>query len=851
MTEGLRVEDIRGLSDDEASRILRSGGYNEIPSAKKRSLFSIAFGILKEPMFLLLIAGGAIYLFLGDTEEALMLLFFVFVVMGITFYQERKTERALEALRDLSSPRALVIRSGVQRRIAGREVVEGDYVILAEGDRVPADAVVLSSSNIMVDESLLSGEPVPVRKASGDGGLQIGRPGGEDTPFVYSGTLIVQGHGVALVKSTGTRTELGKIGKALQSIDADDDPLGQETGRLVRSFAIGGLILCSIVVVVWGMTTSDWLGGLLAGIALAMAVLPEEIPVVFTIFLAIGAWRMSKKHVLTRRLQAIKTLGAATVLCVDKTGTITLNRMSLTRIFTGGKYCDINPQSQKTLPDEFHELIEYSILASQENPFDPMEKGIRQVGERVLSGTEHIHKNWALVREYPLSRSLLALSHVWKSPDGREYIIAAKGAPEAVADLCHLSREKIAKLSANITEMANDGLRVLGVARAKFAKEALPGEQHDFHFEFIGLIGFTDPVRPGIANAIKECYSAGIRTVMITGDYPGTAQNVARQIGLKAPDDVITGIELAALNPQDLAQRVRTINIFARVVPEQKLLLVNALKANGEVVAMTGDGVNDAPALKSAHIGVAMGGRGTDVAREASALVILDDDFSSIVSAVRMGRRILDNLRKALAYIFAVHVPIAGMSLLPLLLRWPMALYPAHIAFLELIIDPACSVVFEAEREEPEVMRRPPRKMGEPLFKKRDIVLSVAQGLMVLIIVAGVYSITLSNGGSQDKARALAFTTMVVANLGLIVTNRSWSHTVVDILKVPNKALMWVFTATTLSMALVLYVPYLSALFRFESPTAAELVLCAAAGAVSVLWFEGLKAMNKRWKAVL
>jgi P-type Ca2+ transporter type 2C len=845
MKEGLDVEGMTGLTEEEAARRLRADGYNEIPSTKSRSVFAIAFEVVREPMFLLLLAGGLIYLLLGDEEEAVMLLFFVFVVMGITFYQERKTERALEALRDLSSPRALVIRSGAQRRIPGREVVRGDYIVLEEGDRVPADAVVLVSSNIMVDESLLTGESVPVRKSSGDASLDMARPGGEDLPFVYSGTLIVQGHGVAFVKYTASDTEFGKIGKALESLGSDDSALEEETAKLVKGFAAGGLALCAVVVAVFAIQ-GKWLEGLLAGIALAMAVLPEEIPVVFTIFLAIGAWRMSKRHVLTRRLQAIKTIGSATVLCVDKTGTITLNQMSVTRIFADGAFFDIDPRAQHSLPEEFHELMEYGILASQKNPFDPMEKGIKSVGERVLSGTEHIHNNWTLEREYALSKTLLALSHVWRSPDGRDYVIASKGAPEAIFDLCHLDAAKVRGLSPKVTELADAGLRVLGVARARFKEGALPKEQHDFTFEFLGLIGFTDPIRPGIGNSIRECYGAGIRVVMITGDYPGTARNIARQIGLLNPDEVISGPELAGMSPHELAERARTVNVFARVVPEQKLLLVNAFKADGEVVAMTGDGVNDAPALKSAHIGIAMGARGTDVARESASLVLLDDDFSSIVSAVKMGRRIFDNLRKALAYILSVHVPIAGMSLLPVVLKWPLALMPAHIAFLELIIDPACSVVFEAEPEEKDIMRRKPRRLGDPLFSRRDILLSFAQGLMVLLIVANVYALTLSRGGSEDKARALAFTTIVVANLALIMTNRSWSHTALETLRIPNTALVGVFAGTLMCLAAVVYVPFLAALFRFEEPHFHDFAASAAAGAASVFWFEGLKLVNKR-----
>ncbi len=837
------INTISGLSEAEAAQRLKTEGYNEIPSTKRRSIYAIAFEVIREPMFLLLITGGAIYLLLGDIREAVMLLSFVFVVMGITLYQERKTERALEALRDLSSPRALVIRDGEQKRIAGREVVRGDTIVLSEGDRVPADAVLVSCVNLSVDESLLTGESVPVRKASYNGTIETVRPGGDDLPYVYSGTLTVKGFGIAEVKATGINTEMGKIGKALQTIEPEETPLQIETGQVVRNLAIVGLSLCILVITVYGLTRSNWLNGILAGITLAMAMLPEEFPVVLTVFLALGAWRISQKRVLTRRVPAVETLGSTTVLCVDKTGTLTLNRMSVRKIFTRGEFYDLNLQD-KHLPENFHEIIEFSILASQTAPFDPMEKALKEVGTQALSNTEHLHDNWTLVQEYPLSQNLLAMSHVWKSPDSKNYIIASKGSPEAIADICHLNENQLQSLSEHINSMAEEGLRIIGVAKAEFKQTDLPGEQHDFKFEFLGLIGLADPVRPRVANAIRECYDAGIRVVMITGDYPVTAQNIARQVGLKQLDGVIIGSELDEMDDLELQQRIKTVNIFARAVPEQKLRIVNALKANREVVAMTGDGVNDAAALKSAHIGIAMGRRGTDVAREASSIVLLDDDFTSLVQAVRMGRRIFDNLKKAMAYIFAIHVPIAGMSLLPVLFNWPLVLLPFHIVFLELIIDPACSVVFEAEPEEAHIMKRPPRNLQEPLFNKRIITFSLLQGVSVLLIVLAVFLIAMYRGLGETDARTLSFTTLIFANLGLILTNRSWSRTILSTLRCPNAALWWVLGGALFFLGIVLYVPFLRDLFHFSKLHLIDLIISFGAGGISILWFEGFKIMN-------
>ncbi len=797
-------------------------------------------------MFLLLIAGGAIYLILGDVQEAIMLLGFVFVVMGITLYQERKTERALEALRDLSSPRALVVRDGEQKRIPGREVVRGDTVILTEGDRVPADAALISCINLSVDESLLTGESAPVRKSSCDGSADIAmlRPGGDNLPFVYSGTLIVQGFGVGVVRATGIYTEIGKIGKALQTIEPEETLLQKETARLVKRLSIAGLTLCVLVVIVYGLTRHNFLNGILAGIALAMAVLPEEFPVVLTVFLALGAWRISQKRVLTRRVPAVETLGSASVLCVDKTGTLTLNRMSVRTIFASGNYLDLTgPEASVT--DEYHEVIEFGILASQIDPFDPMEKALRGLGIQCLARTEHLHDDWTLVQEYPLSQNLLTMSRVWRSPDRKNFVIAAKGAPEAIADICHFSEEQMRDLSLNIDRMAAEGLRILGVAKAEFAEADLPLEQHDFTFEFLGLIGLADPVRPGAAEAIRECYTAGVRVVMITGDYPVTARNIAGQIGLRNAEKVITGPELDRMEEQELREHIRIVNIFARVVPEQKLRIVNALKANNEVVAMTGDGVNDAPALKSAHIGIAMGGRGTDVARESSALVLLDDDFSSIVGAVRMGRRIFDNLKKAMAYIFAIHIPIAGMSLLPVVFNWPLVLLPVHIVFLELIIDPACSVVFEAEREEADVMTRPPRNLAQPLLDRKTVVFSLLQGAGVLLVVFCVYLTAMYRGQGEFDARTLSFTTLIIANIGLIFTNRSWSRTILQMLKTPNAALWWVAAGALVFLGIVLYVPFLLGLFRFNRLHLLDLAICLAAGGISILWFEVFKVLGR------
>jgi P-type Ca2+ transporter type 2C len=846
------VKKIIGLTQQQALERLRDEGPNELPSGKRRSGLAIAFEVVREPMFLLLVACGIVYLLFGEPKEALMLLGFVFVIMGITIVQERRTERALEALRDLSSPRALVVRDGRQQRIAGREVVRGDMMILAEGDRVPADAILRHSINLSADESLLTGESVPVRKTASNDEQISSRPGGDDLPFVYSGSLVTRGQGVAEVLATGLSSELGKIGKSLQSLEPEKTPLQKETGRLVKTLAIAGLSLCAVVIVLYGVTRGNnllaWKQGFLAGIAFAMATLPEEFPVVLTIFLAMGAWRISRHRVLTRRIPAIETLGAATVLCVDKTGTLTQNRMSIRKLVACDKVFDAEDAANSILPEEFHEVMEFGILASKKDPFDPMEKALRELGDKYLTKTDHLHNNWGLEREYPLSPNLLALSHVWKSPDGHDVLIAAKGAPEAIADLCHFDDRRLQDMSKQVSVMADEGLRVLAVARGRPVKRLdLPQSQHDFEFEFIGLIGLADPIRPAVPQSIQECFASGIRVVMITGDYPGTARSIGRQIGLKNTEDIITGPELEQLNEAQIRQRITKTNIIARVVPEQKLLIVNALKANGEIVAMTGDGVNDAPALKAAHIGIGMGGRGTDVAREASGIVLLDDDFSSIVQAVRLGRRIFDNIKKAISYIFAIHVPIAGLSLVPVFIAdWPLILLPVHIVFLELIIDPSCTMIFEAEQAEADIMTRPPRNPSQRLFSLKSLSVSILQGVSVLAIVLGVFMAAKHFGHSEDNARGLTFAALVVANIALILTNRSWSRTIISMVKVPNTAVWWVVGGAAIFLAMVLYMPMLRDMFHFGRLHPSDLFICLIAGAMSVVWFECLKIVHKR-----
>jgi Ca2+-transporting ATPase len=839
--------DIRGLSEKEAAARLKAEGPNILPQADRRTFLRIVLEILREPMFALLLGAAAIYLVVGDLKEAVVLGVFACTSVLIAVVQESRTERVLESLRDLTSPRALVIRDGIETRIAGAEVVRGDIVILAEGDRVPADATVLAAHDLQCDESLLTGEAVPVRKIASPGAPPA-RPGGDDLPCLYSGSLVVRGHGRAEVTATGARSEIGKIGLAIARIDTEPPRLRVQTQRLVRNFAAVSLSLSALAVVLYGLWRGGWLDALLSGIALGMSMLPEEFPLVLTVFMVMGAWRISRARVLTRRVAAIETLGAATVLCTDKTGTLTQNRMTIVALRAGNDYW--RQADKGPLDSKFAALLEFGILASARQPFDPMEKAFHALGTERLPKDRPPQGDRLLKWGYGLRPDLLAITHVYEEAGSSELIVAAKGAPEAIAELCQLSECNRAQLRRAVDEMAQEGMRVLAVARASVpALIARPETPRDFPFELLGVVGLADPLRATVPAAVQGCRAAGIRVIMITGDYPQTARAIAVQANLEA-GNILTGAELEGIGDADLEERVRATTIFARTMPEQKLRIVNALKANGEVVAMTGDGVNDAPSLKAAHIGIAMGGRGTDVAREAASLILLDDDFASIVAAIRLGRRIYDNLRKAMAYILAVHVPIAGLALIPLLFGLPLVFWPLHIAFLEMVIDPVCSIVFEAEGEEPDTMRRPPRHPSAPLFTAGFVVWSLLQGGLVLTLVAGLFVMALQQNLPEPDARSLAFAALVATNLGLVLVNRSLGASVFAAFTRPNAALWWVVVAAAAILAGVILFPPARKLFHFGPLHGDDITVALASGLIVLLLLELAKRLMQPWSSV-
>lgn len=812
-----------GLDPATAAQRLRDEGPNELGTSQRRTLRDMAWEVVREPMFLLLLGAGAVYLAMGDAHEALILLGFVIIIMTLTVLQERRTDNALEALRDLSSPRALVLRGGQTLRIAGRDVVRGDVLLLAEGDRVPADGELLQAHELAADESMLTGESEAVAK-------QL--PG----EHMFAGTLVVRGQGVMHVTATGRQTEMGRIGQSLQTIELQASPLREEVARLTRRLVVIGMTLCLVLALLFWALRGGWLDAILAGITLAMGILPQELPVIMIVFLALAARRLAGQQVLTRRLNAIETLGQTTVLCVDKTGTLTGNRMAVAALVVGEQTLDLRGLAPAGLPEPFHELLEYAVLASEIDPHDPMERAFHALAGEQLAGTEHLHPQWTLAREYELSPQLLAMSHLWHNSALAHEVVAAKGAPEAVAALCHLPNARRDQLAAQANRMADSGLRVLGVARARHptgSGSGWPDNQHDFDFEWVGLVGLADPLRAEVPAAVAQCRRAGIRVVMITGDHPRTAAAIAAQAGIESTS-VLTGDDIAAMDEVVLAQRVASVNIFARVKPQQKLALVQALKAQGEVVAMTGDGVNDAPALKAAHIGIAMGQRGTDVAREAAALVLLQDDFSSIVQAIARGRRTFANLRQAMVYTLAVHVPIVGLALLPVLFGLPLVLAPLHIAFLELVIDPACSLVFEAEKGSADLMAQPPRRTTEPLLSGWHVTLSMVQGGLVMAVVVGLYAWVLGQDVPAGMASTAAFVVLVTANAALIVPSRSSQTTWRSLWSGFTPVSLWVLGGTLLALTAITTAPPLARAFGF-APLAAAHWLAAVAVGLSLL----------------
>ncbi|MDR6207880.1 cation-translocating P-type ATPase [Paraburkholderia graminis] len=804
-----RVDTQRGLSNAQVEEQRARFGRNFVDSKARRTWWQTLKEALSEPMFLLLLSATGIYFVLGDVSEALALLAFVGAIVLLTVFQSHRTARVLDSLRELSAPRAQVLRDGRRQLVSAGELVPGDVVFVDEGARVPADGTVTEAHELSVDESLMTGESVSVNKsvASFDASAEQ-----ESSGQLYFGSMVVQGQGQMIVTATGQNTMLGRIGKSLSGITEARSPLQLETRTFVNRVAVAAVALCLLLVMAYRWRSGEWLPGVLAGITLAMGILPEEIPVILTVFMALGARRIANEGVLTRRMSAIETLGQTSVLCVDKTGTLTQNRMSVRMLFAQGKQQVIEPDTQR-IDVAYHELIECLVLASEIEPVDPMERAFHETGRVGLAGTGRIHPEWSLVHEYALTPELPAMSHAWHSPELDHHAVACKGAPEAVCDLCHLSEHETRTVLDHAAQMASGGLRVLGVAKARHLRADWPQTQRDFAFSFVGLVGLLDPVRPEVAGAIAQCQAAGIRVVMITGDYPSTARAIATEVGIDSAR-IVTGQEVASMDDAQLRDAIQRVNTFARVKPEQKLQLVNAFRESGQVVAMTGDGVNDAPALKTAHIGIAMGLRGAEVAREVASLVLLRDDFAPIVSAIRLGRRIYANLVQAISYTVAVHIPMIAAVMIPVFVGWPPLLAPVHIIFLELIINPVCSVVFENEPERADLMCLPPRPIGARLLSNWTLVKGATAGAVGAMTLLGLYGWLLTHGYPFPFARTVAFVSLVAGNVALIFVIRALPRTEGRANSPErNRYLLIVLCATGAALLLLMTVPPLAQLF--------------------------------------
>jgi Ca2+-transporting ATPase len=821
---------LRGLSEEEAAARLAADGPNALPSGRGRSLRRILAEALREPMLLLLIVAAALYLLLGDLGEGLFMVAGAAAAAGLVVVQEARSERALAALRTLAEPSARVLRGGTERRVPARELVCGDIVLVGEGDRLPADGRLIAGDVLSVDEAALTGESAPVAKkpAMSEGAAA---EGDEEPSALFAGTLVVRGQGVMRVTATGARSALGRIGAALAAIVEEPTGLQRAAGRIVRLLGAAAFVFCGLIVLAYGLLRLDWSGGALAGVTVAVSLIPEEFPSVLAIFLALGAARLARSRVLVRRSAAIETLGAATVLCVDKTGTLTENRMSVARLWTPDREVGADAAA-----DEAPDLVRAALLASAVRPLDPMDLAIRALSATVAvdpppgDGPE---------RTWPLRPELLAVVQLWREADGGS-LIAAKGAPEAVFRLCRLDAGDLARVHQVLDRYARDGLRVLGVAAA--AGDGGDRDPLDMEFRFLGLIAFADPLRAEAAPALAEALAAGVKVIMITGDHPATALAIARSVGIDAEPGALLGSEIDAMTRETLQARLAKVRVFARIRPEQKLRIVEALKAAGETVAMTGDGVNDAPALQAADIGVAMGRKGADVAREAADIVLLDDSFAAIVAGVRLGRRIFANLRRALTYVAAVHLPIAGLALTPVLLGIPPMLLPAHIVLLELVIDPTCALVFEAEPGRPDAMRRPPRPRSEGLFGRPELTLAMAQGGALLAAALGVYLWALGRA-APEAARAAAFLTLIAGNLVLALAESA----VAGSLFARHRRVFWfIALAVGAALAAALLVPPAGRLFAFARPGGTELAVAAAAALAGGGWIRLLPSRLRR-----
>lgn len=826
----MEKKSFQGLSNEEVHRSRREHGHNRLDMEDDRIFLHVLKDVVTEPMFVLLLAACIIYFLVAQYREGVIMLMSIFIVAGISLFQEFRSRNAVGALKRISAAKATVIREGINEKISSEDIVIGDILLLEEGEIVSADGRILEANDFSVNESVLTGESFSVRKSA------------EEDGEVFRGTLVSSGSATIEVTAVGAQTAFGKIGVSLQEISVVKTPLQQQVRSFVHNMVWVGVVAFLVVVSVNYYQSGNIVQSFLQGLTLAMSILPEEIPVAFSTFQALGAFRLLQKQIIVKQPQYVETLGSATVICADKTGTLTQNRMHIAYLYDATRRESVRVDASANIPAN---LIEYAMWSSETNPFDPMEKTIHALYEKSCFLDKR--PQYKQVHEYPVGGKPPMMTHIFRNASG-ETIIAAKGAPEAILQRSHLGVDELLAFEQASLDYAKQGYRVLGVGRGIWNAEEWPASQESFSFEFLGLVVFQDPPKENMAATIRTFNDAGISVKMITGDYAETALAIASQVQLDHNREVLTGREVMELSVEELERKAKSVNIYARMFPEAKMKVIDALKNAGEVVAMTGDGVNDAPALKAAHIGIAMGLRGSEVAKNAASLILTDDDLSHMTEAVALGRKIYDNLKKAIRYIVSIHIPIILIVTLPLLLSWKFTdvFSPVHVIFLELIMGPTCSIIYENEPMEPGTMLRPPLKMGSGFLSLRQLAMSIIQGLMITAGCLGIGYYTMQGGGDDENIRTVIFITLLFSNIFLTLVNRSFRHSIFRTIGYKNNLVVLVITVTLLFMASLLFVPFVRSLFRLEALDLHAILICAAVALVSTCWLEIWKIFSRK-----
>lgn len=820
-----------GLTDSEVTESAKKFGTNSVEHQKKNHFLNSILDIVKEPMFLLLLTATSIYFITADYGDGIFMAIAIIFVVAISVFQESRSRNAIEALKKLTQPKCKVIRNGSTIEIPTEEIVIGDCVQLEEGAFIPADGIILSSNDFSVNESILTGESLAVFKSNESENKQV-----------FQGTIVASGLAICEVTAIGNKTHLGKIGSSLNAIEEEKTPLQIQIGNFVTKMSFIGLVIFAIVWAINYYNSGLVLDSLLKALTLAMSVIPEEIPVAFTTFMALGAWRLMKMGIITKQTKTVETLGSATVICTDKTGTITENRMSLAELYLF-KSNSIIETSQKLNP-EAEEVLNYAMWSSEPIPFDAMEIAIHEAYSNFESEDERPY--FKMVHEYPLSGKPPMMTHVFENDSGKK-IIAAKGAPEALIAISHLTEMEKNQIFEAMQTMMQKGFRVLGVGVSDFEGTDYPSTQQELKFHFKGLVAFYDPPKQNIQAVFKTFYKAGIQVKIVTGDNAETTSTIAKQVGFKNADKVLNGDELMAMDEATLKEKVMETAIFTRMFPEAKLRIIKALKANNQIVAMTGDGVNDGPALKSAHIGIAMGKKGTEIAKQAANLILIDDNFERMTDAIAMGRKIYINLKKAIQYIISIHIPIILIVFIPLALGWmyPNIFTPVHIIFLEIIMGPTCSIIYENEPMEDNLMLQKPRPLTTTFFNFKEVLISIIQGLVITLGLLYIYQYAIGKNMSENGTRTLIFLTLITSNIVLTLANRSFYYSIFKTIQYKNNLVGLIIGVTIILTGLLLFIPAFSNFFLFEMVSGSQIGLCVLVGSISVLWVEIYKVFKR------